>query len=78
LVTAPSAEEANDVTVNVRAEQSHGTCGTERAGVNVRRKETQRRTQDGGRSSKGGGDVSRGDKMRTGAVYVGGEGSVVW
>ena len=78
LVTVPSAKEANDITVIVRAKQSHGACGTERAGMNIGRKETQRRSKDGGRSSKGGGDVSRGDKVRTGAMAKGSEGSVGW
>jgi hypothetical protein len=35
LVTAPSAQEANDVTVNVGTEDSHGPGGMKRVGIDM-------------------------------------------
>ena len=41
LVTVPSAQKTDDVTVNMHTKKSHGACSMERAGINVRRKKPQ-------------------------------------
>jgi hypothetical protein len=78
LVATPSAEEADDVTINVSTQQSHSTSGAEGAGVDVGRQESERRSKEGGGSTEGGGDVSRGDEVSPGAVDEGSERCVGW
>jgi hypothetical protein len=55
----------NDVTVNMGTEESHDTSNMERAGINFRWEEAKQWTKEGGRSTKGGGDVSGSDVVHT-------------
>ena len=59
----PAPQEANNVRINLGAEQGHGTARAQRAGLDIFGKEAQRGANGLGRGTQEVGNISRGNRV---------------
>jgi hypothetical protein len=74
FVRAPTAEERDDVFINIGAEERHSAAGAKGPCANIFWEEPQRGADGGHRKTKGGGDVFCGNRAKFVGLKIRGQG----